>query len=210
MKPKNFVLITLLVVIVALGIWWFTQPTASSTQKTAQVPSPAKTNTPNIVAQVNQVEPPKLPPATPKAEAADSASEDAVPTPADPRTKIDTAIAEEIRLWQKNDIAGYWEEFMLPSTLKKIEANGKTLEQVAQGYQQSVDQAPHSIADKALVLGIFQATQGQTPNISEDGNTAVFNIVANGGKWRVIMEKENGLWYPSEDSGGMIFDGPAN
>jgi len=209
MKPKNFVLITLLVILALVGIWWLLKPTVANQEKFAQTPLPAKIEVTKMAAQADQVEPPKLPPAPAKS-AITNPTADAVPIPADPRAKIDTAIAEEIRLWQKNDIAGYWEEFMLPSTLKKIEANGKTLAQIAQEYQQSVDQYPQSLAVKTLVLEVLQATQGQTPNTSEDGNTAVFNTVVNGGKYTVIMEKENGFWYPSEYRGGIIYDGPAN
>jgi len=187
MKPKNFVLVTLLVVLVLVGIWWLLKPTAASEEKTAQAPTPAKADAPKPVAQIAQVELPKLPPVAAKG---DPTSDAAALTDTDPRTNPNTATADAIRLIETNDMVGYLKA-VFPSKYLAMLPRGDTVERLAQEmenpkYKEAIQKN----------LAALKSIQDQPPILTDDGNTATFETHMDDPlRTEVVLKKVNGLWY---------------
>jgi len=190
MKPKNFLLIASFVAIAGAGIWWFMRPMATATGKPVAAPTSVNATAPKLVAQVAQVESPKLPPVTPSAETTEAALNVDAPIVTDPRTNLDTAITEYIRVLETNDMVGFWRDFYTPNTLKQLPPGA--VEVIAQRTQQNTQM----MQGFGRILSVLRSTQGQTPTMSADGNTATYDTsTADAGEVRIILKKEGGLWY---------------
>jgi len=184
MKPKNFVLVTLLVVLAAVFVWWLLKPPAVSAENPAQLQTPIKANAPT---QVAQVELPKLPPATAKNDS--TSSSDAL-TETNPRTKPNTAITDAIRLVEDKDMVGFVKAVFPPNILAKLPP-ADSIERLGQ------DMGSPRIRDALLKdLAALKAIQDQTPILTDDGKTATFETHLDDPlRTEVILKKVDGLWY---------------
>ena len=109
----------------------------------------------------------------------------------DPRANLDTAILEAIHVLESNDMATLFKEFSLPHAVKELPP-GMTIEHLIQEKQLD----PHAPQQMATMLVALQSIQGQTPAVSDDGNTATYEaLLADGSKKPVILKKQDGLWY---------------
>jgi hypothetical protein len=187
MKPKNFLLVAFFVAIAGAGIWWFMRPMAIVPEKAVAAPTPVEGNAPKLVTQVAQVELPKLPPAIPSAETAPIMD---APIVADPRTNLDTAIGEYIHVLETNNMVGFWKDYYTPSTLKQLPPGA------VEGIAQRTQQDTNMMQGLGRILSALRSTQGQTPTMSADGNTATYDTsTADAGNVQIVFKKKDGLWY---------------
>ena len=187
MKPKNFVLVALLVALAAVCIWWLMKSPSASEDKAAQLPSPIKADAIAPVMRTAQVELPKLPPVAAKSDS--SLGSDTL-SDTDPRAELNTAIAGAISLIENNDMADYLKETIPPTMLAKM-LRGRSVEPLAQEMEKS------KYRDAWLKnLTALKTTQSQNPILTDGGNTATFEThLDDPVRTEVVFKKVNGIWY---------------
>ncbi len=219
MRRKQITIVILIVVILGTCLWWFWRPRSVTSKLKTEIPTLANTNVaPPFNGEIPQSNlgdsPVALPPA-PLATTSPSANPP-VSAPSlelndDPRANLETAMAEANRLYGNDDIVAFWEKFTSPDMVREIQAQGgRTIEEYAQMMRAEIDRDPNKLRRIASVVDILNSTQGQSPALSSDGSTAVYNTVAEGQKWQITMKKQDNRWYFGDDHGGMIYLGPAN
>jgi len=228
MKPKNFALATLLIAIVALGIWWLMRPSAITAEKTAEAPKPVATEA--------KIQPPKFPPATPgSAEASttsDAPKEDVSaelremdtavrlmppvvqstayppPTSSNPQADLKTALLDIAHLIRTGgDPEAFLEKYTSPDEL-----GPEKIQQIRADIQRRVDMG----AQGPFMQRLFQQTtedmareyeslENQIPTYNDTGDVATYTYTKNyqysaPAQITRTFVKINGKWYYKENT----------
>ncbi len=122
------------------------------------------------------------PPATAAQEAA------ARSQPPGVRAKLETAIPEAIRLLEANEHLKFLKTFVAPDDLQQMLSRAQApLEDAAKGF---------AARGAGRLLTVLKAIQRTTPQLSANGNTAVFMLEEPiDGLGRISIVKIDGLWY---------------
>ncbi len=205
MKPKNFILVTVIVavVIVCLGIWWGTWPTVAAPERTAEAPTLGKADaTPKHVAP-QTIAPPVVPP-MPKPDAVPVAATPTLAAEADPQADLKTSLADVARLHRAGNQAEAYRIYAPPDKFEPVlyQAMQDDDERSAQisEMQQSVQQLRDTIARS------WEALEYQTPTFNDTGNEATYlkqgiipstdgGFAVGGNADPVTFIKINGKWY---------------
>jgi hypothetical protein len=206
MRSKNFILITLIVAIMCVVIWWFMRPTTSPV-KTTEVSTSAKVETPKYVASQPITTP--IPPPMPNPIAAQ-------PLPASPPDSHAAAIVELndtftniVNLLRDNNMLG---AYLAKTQPDKIDPN---FVQEIQEQQQKNDAllAQDPSFRQSLLQGgsgpsikFFETLETQTPTFNATGDEATYLYSDNGIGPRVYADnvvqpvsitfvRINGNWY---------------
>jgi hypothetical protein len=202
MKPKNLILIVILVAVAGFGIWLFMKPAIVVPAKTVDAPIPARTNAAQTVGQTTQVELPKAPAVPAEAETTNSTSPNA-----ESQAELKVVFADIARLYRAGDLVTFTKTYtppdkLNPQTLQRIEA----LQQQNQGNQQWVQMyEPQAQA--------YEDLETQTPTFNAIGDEATYiytqqPITLPGGgtlgqvkQFPTTFIKMNGKWYRKLGSG---------
>lgn len=104
----------------------------------------------------------------------------------DPRTKVDTAVAEAVRLLEAKDYATLLKKFVPPDELKRITENA-SIEEFATKFGET--KAPR-------MLKAMKAAKGIEPTLSDDGSKATIKFKEPiDGKEKIEFIKVDKLWY---------------
>ena len=207
-KIKTFVVVVVIAVIMG-GIWWFNQPAATTSEKvaqTAQAPLTAQTTAQRLATPVAQVEPPKLPPATPN------------PAAVDPQAELKTAIPDIVHFFRTNDVLSFNEKYDVPGTFdlgewqKQEEVKTKNMHELEaaaiqnpklqQGLQQAEIHRQQTLESAALS---WEALETQTPVYNAAGDEATYTYTMTapqvGFAFQTVLSghrvfiKIDGKWY---------------
>jgi len=188
------------VAVLGVVVWWLMQGTSTKDAKMAETSKSIVADQPKVLSPAPRVEQPLTPPVAPKAKTAEPDPVVATPKPADPRAKLDTAIAEYLRAWESEDYYTFYLEQIPPDEVPA----GKTMEELAREAADKVVKSfqlePQFMMDvRAMELAAYHSIQGQTPILSDDGNTATYESHAvtrlDSFSVKITLLKKNGLWY---------------
>jgi len=199
MKPKNFALIVLLVAMLGICIWLFTQPTTATPTKIVETPMSAMIVAPKPAAHIAQVELPKLSPVALKSETAEPQPTADAPIATDPQTDLKTAFADMGRLIRAGNMVQFYQTYRMPGKFspedaereKLIEARAK----INPNPQNQIIQEEFAEAMEAL------ADQSPTFNTAGDEATYIYTAPTLPGQevpdspHPVTFLKYNGKWY---------------
>ncbi len=192
MKPKNFILITLVVILVCFVVGWFMRLTAP--EKTADASAQSKSEAPNAVAPSAQIVKPLAPPVQYKTETANPPAKST-----DPQADLKTAIPDIARLLLAGDLATYQKTYTPPDrldfdTLQAIQDAQNHLD-IDLSFQQYI----------AVEAQRFVAIETQTPKYNDAGDEATFtfpetmypDVDGPLDEQPIYFVKINGKWYVS-------------
>lgn len=104
----------------------------------------------------------------------------------DPREKIETAVAEAIRLLEAKEYGALLKAFVPPEDLKKFTERG--------GFEELESQFAKSNAPE--LLEILKSIKGSTPKMENEGKKAVFQFKEpRNGKKSITFNKIDKYWY---------------
>ncbi len=189
MKPKNFILITILGAIGCLGIWWFARQKEDARGESTEVPMASMPKAPNQLA-------PTSPQPSPTPSVAGKPI--ATPTPdtkADPQVDLKTAIPDIARLLRAGDKAGILQTYTEPGRVNSAQMQRlQALQQQAQG-DPTLQRLNEAAAES------YEALEALTPTYNDAGDEATYAFVMFGGginpdtNAEVTFVKINGKWY---------------
>ncbi len=209
MKPKNFILAVLLVVIVAIGVWWFMRSATTVTEKTADASALSKVGASNGVASP-QIAKPLSSTVQAKTETANTSvtAADATPDAADPQADLKTALPDIARLLRSGDWLvvdqTYTPPYKLTPEVMQEFLDAKQIEQaslvgLAPDLQQTILRGRQQIQEEAAQD--IEDLESQTPTYNDAGDEATYLYTARVmGKpadhpERKTFIKINGKWY---------------
>ncbi len=181
MKPKNFIVIALVVAILCLGLWWFTRSKASAPEKTAvaKLPAPSQVEAPKYVAP-STIAPPLAPPAA-KPDAAPIAAAhptaDSSPDPnADPQADLKTAIPDIARIKRAGDMLAFAQTYTPPDELDPQDI------QIIQKFQAEFAKDPglkeRTQPSAEAEAQAWEALEEQTPTLNSTGDEATYTFTS--------------------------------
>ncbi len=192
MRPQTFVLRFLVMVIICFLVWYFFRSKTLIPDKMAAMPTPVHADAPKAIAQP-QIAQPLAPPVQVKPETARSAPIADALVNADPRSNLDTAIAEIIRLYEANDNITRVKEFFTQDDLDRVKS---TMNISIEEWVHISEQYPEAAYNRENDLAIWRSMQGQTPRMSGNGNIATYETVTlDGSHKKAALKKHDGLWY---------------
>jgi len=201
-KIKTFVAVVIIAIFTASGIWWFTQPTKTNSEKTAEVststPPKVIASMPAAMSVAPQVALPTAKPAPVSQPVTAAPAKDGV------QAELDAVIDDIVTMVQAGDMKGMEEKYGLPVDPAKLSprqiamrASGNTpadlssimppelLQRTAQGFESLKTQTPHlnAAGDKATYQATMPAiTLPSGVNIPESKQT-------------FVLQKIDGRWY---------------
>ncbi len=205
MKTRNLLIVVILAVAVAGGIWYATMSAPAEPAKVAEAPKPAPTApkpaAPAPVVVAPKIEAPKAPPAVVQAPAVavvakpapSGSTQDAV------MAELNSTITEMVSTLQTGDFMAFMDRFMPPDQASQIppEMRAQMAQQLAQNPQM---QQQMQMMSEAL-----QSLQGQTPTINDAGDHATYQMTPPAGMAPpganipatipVTFVKIDGKWY---------------
>jgi RNA polymerase sigma factor (sigma-70 family) len=149
------------------------------------LPMPPTTNAPKLGTQTAQVEKPSALAVPPKPETTESVHAADVQIDANSRASVQATLSEANRLIQSDDIAAFIREFMLPPDAK--DAPPGAVNEVVQATEQD----PEALQGAKILMTDLNSIQGQTPIMSDNGNTATYKI----NNMPFTLKKQDGVWY---------------
>jgi len=105
-----------------------------------------------------------------------------------PQSRLETAIAEAIRLLEAKEYKTFLTKFMAPDDYKRI-TEAVAIDLLAEKF--AGDRAEH-------FLKVLHYAKKQKPTLSEDGKLAVFNLDESlrlPNRDKLVFEQIDGLWY---------------
>jgi len=208
-KIKTFVAVVIIAVIMGGGFWWINRTTATApaniVQATeTQTPTSAKADVLKLTTPVVQVEPPKLPAATPSSETTPPSGPDAKST-----AELNSAFADMARLYRDGDIAGFVQTYtepdkLDPAYLKRVKDNQEALRKVPAGKIPPNTQQQLQDIYEAQAKS-YEELINQTPIFNAAGDEATYMITKYGAginfdrQTTVTFVKISGKWYIKPD-----------
>jgi len=205
MKPKNFILIILLVAIIGIGIWWFARPTMAVPEKIVETLKSAKADVQPVMSPtitLSIVSP--VAPITPKPDGAPVAAKQLIATPPpDPNTasiaELKTAFADMGRLIRDGDMVQFYETYRLPG---EFSPEDKQKEQEIQDRNKIVQDPQNKIIQEEFAEAM-EALAEQTPTFNDAGDEATYLYTAPTLPGQQVPDtlhpvtfvKNNGKWY---------------
>jgi len=200
---KTRFLIVTLVFVIAGGLgWYFSQPEEKPPAKAAKAPAKAEATKPEVViipsppTRSTQVVAPVVAATKPSVTPEPAAT----PAPADlrdpqPQSDLNSVFTQSIRLIQAGDMVGIIKTLMPPDEMKSMmqSTGASSPEDVVSLLRQRM---PGIDAKMESLLQAMQQVQGQSPDISADGNSATYKIeppVDNQND--LTFTKVDGNWY---------------
>ncbi len=215
MKPQRSILIVVIIILVGVGLWFFTQP-KDKPEKTADVPAPAKVAEPKPLAPPS-IAPPVAPPA-PKPDSAPVAATTPPSDSSDPQTDLKTAFADIARLIRARDVATRYQTYTPPDEFDPKIFRQYQANQLQMHAEAAQDPHLKEIMDKSgdRDAQSYESLADQTPTLNAAGDEATYMrtvVLTESGptiQERTDFVKINGKWYekPAYASGGVSF-GPA-
>lgn len=104
-----------------------------------------------------------------------------------PREKLDTAIAEGIRLLEAKEYASFLKSFVPPDVLKQLDGG-------------SIDEFAKKFSEKKAgqLLAALKSVKNEKPKMDDDGKTATFEIkLEDAPRKTVVFKKIEKYWYIS-------------
>jgi hypothetical protein len=201
LKPKNFILTALAIVILGVGLWWFCRTPASIPEKTAKLAPAAAARVPEPITP-SKVAPPVVPPAPTPANATNPANAQAA-KPADPQTDLKTAVLDIGRLIRDGgDPEAFRETYTAPDEL-----TAQLVEKIHLGMQRRADLAIQNPffarINQEVVKDMardYESLENLTPAYNAAGNEATYAWThyyqdgATSERSRTFV-KINGKWY---------------
>jgi len=209
MKPKNFIIISLVIAIVCFGTWWLMRPKATKPAKTAVAPMPAKADAfalskveapkrlapPTIAPPGNLLAP--LPDIAPIAATQPTAALSPVPD-SKSLVELDATIAKIANFYREGDLLGYYQYITQPD---KIDFN--RLQQLQNSKQQNDDlaaQVPYwreeMLKDFMPFAKAYEDLETQIPTFNSDGNEATYVFtIEDEDPHPMTFVKINGRWF---------------
>jgi hypothetical protein len=107
----------------------------------------------------------------------------------DPRTNVETAVTEAIRLLEAKEYVKFIAAFVPPDDLKRITAQGTSVEQFAQ----AMADGPRA----GLLLSALKSVKDATPTFDSEGKTATYKLKepVMGARDTLVFVKIDGFWY---------------
>jgi hypothetical protein len=206
MKPKNFILIALIVAIMCVVIWRFMRPTVATPEKMTVVPIPAKADAPKQVSS-QTIAPPVAPPA-PKSGAAPVATTQSIVTPppdpnVDPQADLKTAVLDIARLLRDGGDTGAFLETYTPPD----ELTPQRIQEIQMGMQRRADMAAQDPFFKQVSQDMvemyakaYESLENQTPTYNDAGDEATYMLIfvyrdGSSDQSSKTFVKINGKWY---------------
>jgi len=180
--------ITAIVAVIAIVATKQGSPENPKTIATAPTPAATTVKAPAIA---NAVAAPVIPPSAPIS-TVPATTTAVITAPVDPRTSVDTAIAEAIRALENTDMVAFFKEVAPPDQLARLSPG--QLETIAEANMQN----PGAKRGMAAALAALKSVQGQQPILSDNGDTATFETTipsSDGSMYQVVLKRQSGLWY---------------
>lgn len=154
MRHKNIILFTL--IILGLGLWWLTRPTATPPEKTAGgLSAPSKESAGTV--KPSGVAAPLLPPTPKPAESAplNPEAQPHVPDEAEMRVELSAIVKDVLARLKAGDSLSVWEDYVWPG-----------------------DEGKETMFEQSLrLLNVMQTLSTQTPTrVKQEGGTGEFFI----------------------------------
>ncbi len=196
MKPKNFILITLLGAAMCLCVWWFARQKEDARGKSTEVPKPKQIALPSIG---TSIAPPILKPNS--VAAGKPVATPTLSTSSDPQSDLKTLIPEIARLIREgNDL----DEYLTYENPKN--RNPKTIQQLREEKAQNdsdfaQDPQFRIIMDKEhdKRARAWEVMASQTPAFNGAGDEATYKLVEDIGNGslqdEITFTKIDGKWY---------------
>jgi hypothetical protein len=177
----------ILIALIGVGIWWFTQPAAPVPVSMVKASTSGKFAAP----LASPVEAPKLPPTIPKP--ADPST--------DPQANLKTAIADIARFLRTGDAVGLLQTYATPEYLAKNPTALQETQARLDANVQALSQFPNWMAaddnylDDALAQA-YDEIQNQTPIYNATGDEATYDFIAPGDiEGHMVFVRVSGKWY---------------
>ncbi len=215
MRPKNFTLAVLIVVLAGMGIWWFLRPAATVPEKTASAPAPSKTTVPSL----SKIEAPKqVAPPAPNSAAAPVAATPPKDPNAGSRIELNAALTDMANLYRTNNLVAILRAYTPPDKIHedrvqalqaqqdqiqaRVDAMGRQGKEATQHRYEARAQAFEALLNQAP---IFNAAGDEatyiytTPSMSDLENGAFTTSDIHNS---LVFVKINGKWYMKPDDAG--------
>jgi len=197
MKPKNFILIILLVIVVGLGIWWFMRPTTAIPEKTAEASTQGKSYAPKLVAP-QAIAPPLPRPANESITGTQSNTKEPTNPNAAAREELNrefSNMAKLIRAGGASDKIEFLQTYYTPEVLaKQFNLTMKQLQQEA-----TMPPDPEGPLIDEEFAQSWDDLVSQTPTFNTIGDEATYTQIkrfdGDSAPSELTMVKINGKWY---------------
>ncbi len=201
MKPRNIIGIIVVVIILAVGVWWFRQPvpkqaSGSSPDKVALVPMVDAPKS-SAIAPTTQVVMPKIAPVSASAAATSKAFNASI-------AELQITISSLARMQRENDQVGFYKATNPPD---KIDPNMVDSLQYGQNLTRSYGYVQEYVDAWEHAAESYEALENQIPTFNAAGDEATYTFTyqnANGTTAKprpMTFVKIDGKWYTKEGSG---------